>query len=155
MILIIILYVFWAWWAYMRTSALFIHLHWLSIIITSMIAFTVNVEYIPLNSAAYLSVTLVEQSMSSFLSARLTGQYCPKSPTRCRNSSGVMHMSAMDAAWPRKTRQQRRSLRSDNSLFLFYVVINYLKNIIMLILIKKLAYKTYKIVPVLMEKILF
>lgn len=57
-----------------------------------------GVGYIPLNSAAYLRVTLVEQSMSSFLSARLTGQYCPKSPTRCRNSSGVMHMSAMDAA---------------------------------------------------------
>lgn len=43
----------------------------------------------------------MEQSYSSPFSARLTGQYWPKSASRPANSAGVMHISAMLAALPR------------------------------------------------------
>ena len=55
-----------------------------------------------LYSAAYFKDGSLEQSTSSPLRARLTGQYWEYSPSRAWNSEGVMHSPAMEAAWPVK-----------------------------------------------------
>ena len=52
---------------------------------------------LPRNSAAKVSRAYDEQSIS-WLSAKLTGQYWPQSLRRRLNSSGIIHMLAIDAA---------------------------------------------------------
>lgn len=62
-----------------------------------------------LYSAAYFKDGSLEQSTSSPLRARLTGQYWEYSPSRAWNSEGVMHSPAMEAAWPEEWKDNERN----------------------------------------------